>query len=317
MDASSLQRFVVIVESGSLSKAATRLGVTQPALTRTLQMLETHYGEQLVQRSASGVALTAFGQAVLTRAKLINAELRNLESEINALRSLATGQVNIGIPSGIGFTSEVLPAATLALATAASKLEIAYTIGTHDDLLTSLRRGDLDFLIADTTVPGDTSDLVQEALFRDHMGLFVRADHPLTQRRRLSVTDLASFTWSVLSDSSALEVSTRAAMAALGAHHARSVTRSNSALFVRSIVTKSDAIGFMSLDAAHPGVNRNLMIELRMADDVMPAPPLRQLGLIHRRDSLLSPLAQALIAQIRLHCSRLLGAAGGASGDAP
>lgn len=321
MDSEALRRFIVIAECGSLSKAAARLGITQPALTRTLQALEAHYGEELVRRTPAGVVLTSFGQAALMRAKLINAELRNLESEINALRSLSTGQVNVGIPSGIGFTSEVLPAATLAIATDQSRLEISYAIGTHEHLLASLRRGDLDFLIADVALHGDGSDLVQEVILEDHLGLFVRAEHPLAKEKRLSSSALANHSWMVLSDSIALEHAIRAALAKRGVPFTHNLMRSNSALFVRAMLAKSNAVGFMSLDATRPNVEREELVELRLVDGELPPAPIRELGLIYRRGCVLSTAAQALAQRIRLlatgSSTRRRGARRGSIGGPP
>lgn len=74
-----------------------------------------------------------------------------------------------------GSLSEVLPAATRALATDQARLEISYSIGTHEHLLTSLRRGDLDFLVADMEPEHDSADLVQEVILQDQLGVFVRS----------------------------------------------------------------------------------------------------------------------------------------------
>lgn len=305
MDSHSLQRFIVIVESGSLSKAAARLRVTQPALTRTLQALETHYGAQLLRRGAGGVALTSFGAALLVRAKLIQAELRHLDSEIDALRNLATGQVRVGVPSGIGFTSEVLPSATLRLLTESARLEISYQIGTRDDLLASLRRGDLDFVVSDIVHTGDVSDLVQEVLFTDRSAVLVRAGHPLAARRRLPPAALAAHPWIVLSDSVALEASLRQWLGEGGTRAARSVLRSNSALFVRSTVAKSDGIGLLGLDAARSDLQAGSLVELTVHDPGRRlALPAREIGLVYRRDAVLSTAALALIAEVRAQCGK-------------
>jgi DNA-binding transcriptional LysR family regulator len=245
------------------------------------------------------VVLTSFGQAALMRAKLISAELRNLESEIDALRSVSTGQVNVGIPSGVGFTSEVLPAATLAIATDQAQLEICYSIGTNQHLLASLRRGDLDFLVADMEPERDSTDLVQEVILRDQLGLFVQPKHPLAHRKRLRAAALAAYSWAVLSDSAALARMVRSALAQSGTPFSRNLMQSNSALFVRSMLAKTCAIGFLSRDATRPDVVRERLVELDLAPDELPPAPGRTIALVYRRGSVLSTAAQALAQKIR------------------
>ncbi|MCZ2096554.1 MAG: LysR family transcriptional regulator [Anaerolineae bacterium] len=308
MDETSLYRFVVIVESGSLSRAAARLKVTQPALTRTLQSLESRFGAQLLRRGAGGVLLTPYGEALLMRAKLILAELRYLDSEVDALRNLATGVVKVGVPSGLGFTSEVLPAATLPLLTDESRLELSYMIGTRDHLLRALRHGDLDFVVAETTHGSDASDLAQERLFSDHSAVIVRADHPLAARRRIPVSALITHPWIVLSDSDQLETVLRGILAEQNAQVKRSVLRSNSALFVRSAVSKTNAVGLMSLDAARTDLRNGLLMELVVEHRGQRVPlPTRELGVVYRRDAVLSSAALALIGELRRQCDRRAG----------
>src|SRR5689334_12096866 len=68
VDARHLRAFVAVVEEGTITRAAERLHVTQPALSRTLRQLETHLGVRLVDRSTHHLALTAAGRAYHPRA---------------------------------------------------------------------------------------------------------------------------------------------------------------------------------------------------------------------------------------------------------
>jgi DNA-binding transcriptional LysR family regulator len=69
VDARHLRAFVAIAEEGTVTRAAARLHVTQPALSRTLQQLERHVGTRLIDRSTRSLRLTARGEAFLGRAR--------------------------------------------------------------------------------------------------------------------------------------------------------------------------------------------------------------------------------------------------------
>ena len=71
-----MRTIVAVAEAGSVRGAARRLGLSQPALTKSLGQLERELGAALVQRSARGTQFTELGKAMLARARAIDAELR-------------------------------------------------------------------------------------------------------------------------------------------------------------------------------------------------------------------------------------------------
>ena len=75
MDVRKLSQFVAIVEAGSLSRAAVRLHIAQPALTHAVQALEEELGVPLLERHARGVALTEFGELLVDHARTILREV--------------------------------------------------------------------------------------------------------------------------------------------------------------------------------------------------------------------------------------------------
>jgi len=82
---SALKDFLVVAETGSLSGAARRLGVSQPTLTRRMAALEQSLGAELFQRSSRGLSLTETGEALLAPA-------RQMQSGAQAVELLATGR---------------------------------------------------------------------------------------------------------------------------------------------------------------------------------------------------------------------------------
>jgi DNA-binding transcriptional LysR family regulator len=92
-----IQALVAIAETGSIRAAAARVGVTQPALSKSLQSLEEELSVALVHRTSRGVNLTPFGQAMLTRGRSIAQEVDRLREQIEQMRGALQGTVNLAV----------------------------------------------------------------------------------------------------------------------------------------------------------------------------------------------------------------------------
>ncbi|SBW00188.1 Transcriptional Regulator, LysR family protein [uncultured Alphaproteobacteria bacterium] len=102
MDIRQLRSFVHAVETGSLSAAAVRLRVTQPALTRQIRLLEEEVGAPLLVRTGRGVKPTAAGLDVEVRARRVLAEFEALNAEVRARVAEVSGTVRIAFAPSIG-----------------------------------------------------------------------------------------------------------------------------------------------------------------------------------------------------------------------
>src|SRR5881397_1298300 len=96
MRLSQIRDFVAVVESGGIRAAARKLGVSQPAITRSVRRLEAQLHARLLQRTPTGVVLTQPGRAFLARARAAQAELRKAEEELDRLDQKA-GSVAFGV----------------------------------------------------------------------------------------------------------------------------------------------------------------------------------------------------------------------------
>lgn len=102
MDSKHLRSFLHVSELGSLSKAADRLNLTQPALSRQIKMLEEEAGMRLLQRTGRGVALTEAGLLLEKRAQSVISELEKISSELAAIKGTIRGALCIGFPPSVG-----------------------------------------------------------------------------------------------------------------------------------------------------------------------------------------------------------------------
>ena len=97
MTLNQIRNVVAIAERGSLRSAARALGVTQPAVTRSIRELEHELGVTLFERKATGMALTSLGDAFVRRATGIQHEVERVRSEMDQLKGNRTGTVSVGL----------------------------------------------------------------------------------------------------------------------------------------------------------------------------------------------------------------------------
>lgn len=90
--------FFTVLECGSMSKAAARLGVSTPSVSELISDLEHAVGARLLDRSPSGVVATRYGEALLARGQAAFDELRQGIRDIESIADPASGEVRIGCP---------------------------------------------------------------------------------------------------------------------------------------------------------------------------------------------------------------------------
>src|SRR6202789_486434 len=98
MEFGQLRTLIHVAERGSLSKAADRLRIAQPALSRQVRMLEEELGVALFTRHRRGMVLTERGGEVLKHASRVDAELDEIRASASDVDMPLTGQIAIGLP---------------------------------------------------------------------------------------------------------------------------------------------------------------------------------------------------------------------------
>lgn len=149
MDLRQLRYFTAIVEQGSVSKAAAKLRVAQPALSQHLRHMEDELGVALLHRGARGVQPTEAGERLLARAGAILAEFAALRDAVRGEMAPPGGEVRIGLP---GTVSEQFSVPLIEAARArypAIRIRIAEAMSGF--VLDWLRRGDVDLAVIYST----------------------------------------------------------------------------------------------------------------------------------------------------------------------
>src|SRR3954449_4989066 len=93
MDQRQIERFVDVVESGSLTRTSRRLNISQPALSKSLRLLEEQLGTKLLERGPRGVRVTKSGGIFCQRARTITAEFRRAREDLEDMKGSTAGTV--------------------------------------------------------------------------------------------------------------------------------------------------------------------------------------------------------------------------------
>ncbi|MBW3610329.1 MAG: LysR family transcriptional regulator [Actinobacteria bacterium] len=185
MDLRQLAALVAIDEEGSFSAAAGRLHTVQSNVSTHIARLERELGTPLVDRSMG--KLTQEGQAVVARARRVQSELDALVADVASMRDEVAGQVRLGV---IGTTGRwLLPPLLAAMAERHPKVRVAVLEGNTTSLLPQLLAGALDLAVVN--LPIDDHDVVMEALFEEDLVLVAPHGHPLAERDRVGLDELA------------------------------------------------------------------------------------------------------------------------------
>ncbi len=173
-----LLRAVDAIESHrSLLKASVALGVSQPALTKSLHGLESILQLQLFERHPRGVRPTEAGAVFVQSARRILAELRRLDEEIDLLSSPDGGAVALGaLPVA---AAGVLPGALARLKAAHPGIRVRLQQGRTEELLPLLASGELDLIVGRLYQPAVPDGFEREALWTEPISVLARADHPI------------------------------------------------------------------------------------------------------------------------------------------
>lgn len=185
-----------VAAKGSFSAAAESLAYTQSAVSQQIAALEREAGTRLVDRSARGVTLTDAGRALVVHAEAILCRLDDAEAELDAIAGLRGGRLRLTTFATAGGT--IVPRAIVEFRSRHPEVELMLGPEEPDDGFAALRAGTVDVALTITTAfePEDGDDGFDRLhLLDDPMYLMLAADHPLAQRPKLRLADLADDQW--------------------------------------------------------------------------------------------------------------------------
>lgn len=179
LDLRRLRYIVEIARAESITTAAETLGLTQPALTRSLSEVESLLGTRLFHRLPRGMQVTETGSRFAARARQILSEVDDLVADVSHSPETVSGRLRLGItPSS--WLPYARPALT-ALAVEYPGVKIEIVSGTVQELYPRLARGELTSILATSTYLKRWRELEVIPLIKLKVACIVRANHPVTQ----------------------------------------------------------------------------------------------------------------------------------------
>jgi DNA-binding transcriptional LysR family regulator len=291
---------VALARHGSFSKAASAIGVTQPALSKSMRALEDEFGCRLFDRTAQGASLTAAGRALVERSEPLLLAFDELRQQLEPALRASREAIGVGSTSfGAG------PALTGALARLLAErpgLNASVVVGRWQELVHSLRVGRLDLLIGECRYAEADPEFVAAPLQEQHPVWFARAGHPLAGRTGLRTRDVFEFCLAVpgVPPAQLAWLEKRRARAAAPA----SLLQCDHLELLKAIVAHGDAVGVATRESVADDLACGRLVELPLPQ---PSPGPR-LGLVAVRERALGPAA--------LRLRELLCAEGAAAGPA-
>jgi LysR family hydrogen peroxide-inducible transcriptional activator len=186
MDTGSLRAFVETAAAGSVSRAARRLGVSQPSLSVQLRHLEEHLGVALFERHARGIVLTDAGRALVPRARRILDDIRTAEESMR--REVAVGRGTIAVGAIPTIAPYLIPRALERMRVMHPKAQVEIREDYSAALAEALADNLLDCAIVASPYAYDSIET--ETLGTDPLLVAVPAGHAAARHRRITIDAL-------------------------------------------------------------------------------------------------------------------------------
>ncbi|MFS2223745.1 LysR family transcriptional regulator [Pantoea sp. B65] len=186
LDWNLLRTFLAIVQEGSISRAAIRLHLTQPAVSLALKRLEDRLNESLIARNGSNFTLTSAGELVYQEALVIYGSIARLSLAVQDIPHNLSGVVRLALVSGVN--SDILDTMLTEFHTHHPRVTFEITTGSSSDVQHALLHYQvaLGICLKHKNVP----KLADTPLLHQNYFLYCGKPHPLYGQRHLTVEDL-------------------------------------------------------------------------------------------------------------------------------
>ena len=224
MELRQLRYLIAVAEEGHITRAAERLGMQQPPLSRQIRAIEREIGAQLFRRKPRGVELTDAGRALLDGARLM---LSTLSATLETTRRTARGEqgrISVGCTNGAALNS-LMPCVIREFHDKFPLVSVSLAESYSNDLIERMRNNQIDVAFIRTSI-ADPGEMIVDLLENEPEVVALPSRHALARRNArsgasLSLTDLAGETF-----------------LAFGGPHGRLTTQSN------ALIAACEQVGF-------------------------------------------------------------------------
>ncbi|MGO9358076.1 MAG: LysR family transcriptional regulator [Xanthobacteraceae bacterium] len=280
-----LRALAAVAAGGSVTAAAAKLHLTQPAVTLQLRNLQQLAGLPLLQRTGDGMVLTAAGREVLDLYERVEAAISSCAISLDMIAGRTGGRVSIGAVSTAKY---FVPFAIAAFSKLYPKIEISLSIGNREETREALRGYELDFAIMGRPPPDVEVDT---HLIGDHPHIIVAPrDHWLARDFGLAAVDLAHETFLTREKGSGTRMLMEQLFEAAELQPTIGMEMSSNETIKQAVIAGL-GIAFISAHTVATELEDGRLVAL----DVAGLPVVRQWYVVRRQDKVLLPPAQAML----------------------
>ena len=286
-----LLTFIEVARESSVSRAAERLFVTQPAVSMQLHQLEDTFGVALVEPIGRNIRLTNAGQDFLTHAIAAMAALKDLEATMADHVGLKHGKLDLAVVSTAKY---FVPKLLMRFKELHPGIEVSLKVENRDKVVGLLSRSEVDLAVMGRTPEGLRCNATPFAT--NPLGVLCAPDHPLATVKKPRFEAVAEHVFLVREEGSG----TRAAMERFFARHKAPIKVSMelpSNETIKQAVMAGMGLGFLSLRTVRHELSSGLLVLL----DVPGTPPVGHWHITHLEPKKLSPAARAFQAFLIEH----------------
>ncbi|MDH5205400.1 MAG: LysR family transcriptional regulator [Hylemonella sp.] len=278
-----LQTFIEVAKQKSVSRAAERLFVTQPAVSMQIRQLEEAFGLALIEPIGRNIQLTHAGQEFLTHAIAAIAKLKDLEASMAEHVGMKKGRIDLAVVSTAKY---FVPMLLVRFAKLMPGIEVTLRIDNRENILGMLARNEIDLVVMGRSP--STLDCEAVSFASNPLSIIAPPDHPLARRKHIAFDTLKDHAFVVREKGSG----TRAAMERLFAQHEvaiKTVMEMPSNETIKQAVMAGMGLGFLSLRTVRHELSTGHLALL----DVSGMPLVGNWYITHLRQKKLSPAATA------------------------
>jgi DNA-binding transcriptional LysR family regulator len=296
MDFRDLKYFEVIAAEGNLARAAERLHRTQPALTKCIDRLEEDLGSRLFEKDGRGMRLTAAGHILVKRTRQMAIMVEETAREMQDYAGGLRGHVRIGCTPTLA--EHLMPHVFEQLLAEAPAITVNLVVAMNDNLLASLRAGDLDLVVG--PVVETDPDIVCEQIAEDTMVVMASEDHPVFDGP-CTIERLLDYKWMLPARTVASRLWLDQTFERHGLARPQVQIESNVLNTILPILETTPLLGFVTrfnlVAIRERRVREVVVLETQMK---------RRLGLTYRNNGYLSPVAARIADILRARGKDLL-----------
>ena len=190
MDFEALRAFVAVAETGSFTRAAAQIYLTQPAVSKRIGTLEAELGTRLFDRIGRGIHLTEAGRTLLVHAQTILSQIEDAKRSLPAQSGPVSGELSMATSHHVGLHR--LPTVLKRFREAYPEVSLDLHFMDSEVACTAIQQGQLELAVV-TLPPRDYANIERVRVWDDPLEIVVGRSHPLARRTRIKPTNLVEY----------------------------------------------------------------------------------------------------------------------------